>query len=429
MIYKEIVEYIENLDKFREGGLENFKKFLEFIGNPQESLKTIHIAGTNGKGSTLDYLSRILIQGGYEVGSFISPSLEKINERISINKRNISDDEFEALANETIILVEKFKKLGGKDLLNYEFLTVMAFLYFKKMRCDFSLIEAGLGGRFDSTNIINPILSVVTSISMDHQDILGPSLEDIAWQKAGIIKPNTGLVYTYQEDQVEKVIQDECRIKNAPWKKLEKNSIKIKSTKDEKTIFDLNLKNKTYTDLTINSQASYQPYNSSLVVLACEYLQENKYIDIKEEDIYKGLEKATWPGRMEVLGKNPLLIIDGGHNEAALEEIFKSLENYDYNRLILGLVMMEDKDIGKSLQVIENNADIIICSQLDYSRSKSAQELAKNFKKNSPIIEYDLQKALERSIELANSDDLILFCGSLYMAGKIKSILKNKTLI
>ncbi|HZK33061.1 MAG TPA: folylpolyglutamate synthase/dihydrofolate synthase family protein, partial [Tissierellaceae bacterium] len=316
MEYKEALEYINDKDKFGSRlGLDSIGKLLNLLDNPQRGLNYIHIGGTNGKGSTASYLANSLKVEGYKVGLFTSPYIERFNERIQINGEDIPDD---VLGRITGVIREKANVMveeGFEHPTTFEIITAISFMYFQEEKTDYVILEVGLGGRFDSTNIIEkPLASVITTIDYDHTDVLGKTLKEIAYQKAGIIKEN-GIVISYpQEDEALKVLKEISKEKNAEFYLCDIKNIKIKSSNSKGAIFDFKYKNITMENVEIAMLGEYQVYNAALALTTLMVLKEKELISIEEEAIRKGLKSTKWPGRLEVLGENPIFLIDGAHN-------------------------------------------------------------------------------------------------------------------
>lgn len=336
--YREAVEWLfvqmpnYQIDgqKAYKPGLENITKLCAFFGNPQEKLKTIHIGGTNGKGSTSNMLASVLQQQGYKVGLYNSPHLIDFTERIKVNGNNC-DKEF------VFDFIQKLKKLPEEIKPSFfEFTTVMAFEYFYKKNVDFAIIEVGLGGRLDSTNIIKPLVAAITNIDLDHQDILGNTIEEIAFEKAGIVKPNIPIISGDERDSVKKIIEQ---------KALENHSKFIDAT----TIS---------TNLETDLQGNYQKKNIRVVLAFVEELRKQK-IEISEKSLEVGLKnvqkKTKFIGRWFQFSKNPLIICDTAHNQAGLELVFAQLNEIDkFKHIVLGFV--NDKKIDEVLKILPERA-------------------------------------------------------------------------
>ncbi|SHM63554.1 dihydrofolate synthase / folylpolyglutamate synthase [Caldanaerovirga acetigignens] len=431
--YKEALEYIHGLTKFGiRLGLDRIKKLLEILGNPQEGIKILHVAGTNGKGSTCAMIDSILRAAGYRVGLYISPYLEVFNERIKVDGRNIPDDDIARLTEKVKNAVEEMEKKGWSVPTEFEVVTALGFLYFKEQKVDFLVLEVGMGGRFDATNVITPLVSVITPISYDHQQYLGSTLTEIAREKCGIIKPGRATVTAPQDEEAMKVIEETCSKLNSSLVKVEKEaSYRLINWGVEGQTFDLKTSKHNYQQLKIRLLGDHQLDNAATAVVAVEALQRYG-IDIPSEAVRKGLEKARWPGRLEILKENPYVLIDGAHNIAGIRVLKEALLKYfPEKRIILVIGILSDKDYVDMLSEITPIADSIITTRPDSPRALSAAELAESirkltFGKTPEVYESDdIEKAVKAALDMASSEDLVVFAGSLYLIGKVRSILKN----
>lgn len=424
MNYKEALEYIHTTYRFgRKLGLENISKLLELLGKPQEKLNIIHVAGTNGKGSTCSFISRILQEGGYKVGLYTSPFLETFNERIRINGEDIKDDD---LGRVTAIVKEKADEMvasGYNHPTEFEIVTAIAFYYYYEQAVDYLVLEVGMGGRFDATNVIRPLLSVITSISLDHIDYLGDTLGKIAYEKAGIIKENIPLVLYPQEKEAESVIEEVAASKNALVYKVNSDQIKIKETSLEGQTFEI----PEFGELKTSLIGEHQVKNAFTAFTAISLLRKNG-VKLEDEAIRRGIENTRWAGRLELMKKNPTIIIDGAHNEEGAQALGRAIDEYmgDKNiKLVLG--MLSDKDVDKVTSILVPRVKRVIATVPDSDRALSADELkAKILKFEKEVISIpNISDAVDYSIKESNKDDVIIFAGSLYMIGEVRSILKK----
>lgn len=430
MDYKEALAYIKSTEKYGSKlGLETINTLLKEMDNPHKGLNYIHIAGTNGKGSISSYISNILIEAGYKVGLFTSPYLERFNERIQINGVDIPNED---LANNTKLVKEKTEKIlsmGYRHPTTFETITAIAFQYFKEENVDYIILEVGLGGRVDSTNVIEESLaSVITTIDMDHTHILGDTITDIAYEKAGIIKEK-GLVISYpQKDEVLKVLEKESEDKNAEILLCNMDNLKVKNISYKGGIFDFRYKNNLYEDLKINMLGEFQIYNAALALTTILELRHRGLIKAKDDEVRKGLEKTKWKGRLEILKRDPLFIIDAAHNPQSAKSLSKALNIFKYNKLILGIAILEDKDVDHVIEYLVPLADKIVITEVNIPRKMNSEKLGERIKKynNNYVIKKDIEEAIEKSIELADKDDLILFAGSIYLIGDVRKIITNK---
>lgn len=423
MNYNEALNFISESHKFgMRLGLDNMKRLLELLGNPQEKLNIIHVAGTNGKGSTCSFISTILVECGYKVGLYTSPYLETFTERIRINNENIPE---EKVANIISLIKEKIDimiKEGYEYPTEFEIVTAMAFYYYFIENTDYVVLEVGLGGRYDATNVIDKsLVSVITSISLDHTGILGDTLEKIAYEKAGIIKEN-GTVFVYnQTDIVKNVIKEVCNKKNAKYIEVDFDDVIIKKSDINYQSFDY----KKYKDIKINLIGEHQIKNSILALNVVEFILDNVNLDI----IKKGIEKTKWAGRIEKLSKSPLFIIDGAHNEDGAKSLQKVLDkNLKDKNMTLIIGMLEDKDIDTVLEILIPYFNKVITTTPNNPRAISCDKLKdKVYKYNKNVTQVkEIEKAVEYALENSKKDDVIICAGSLYMIGEVrKEVLKE----
>lgn len=431
MNYNEALEYIHGTKKFGSKlGLQNITELLRLLNNPEKGLKIIHIAGTNGKGSTSSFLSHILMEGNYKVGLFTSPYLEKFTERIRINFENIPED---ILAEITVRIKEKVEEMtqnGFNHPTEFEIVTAIAFEYYKLSNVDYVVLEVGLGGRYDSTNIIdNPLASVITPVSMDHVNILGDTLSKIAWEKAGIIKYNSLVISQVQQQEAEEVIVNVAKEKNSELIFVPTENIIYKEGNDYGSSFDFTYKDNIFNDLETQIVGKHQVYNASTALTTILTLRERGLVELEDEDIRNGIKNAIWPGRLEVLTRKPTFLIDGAHNLDGIKSLKKSLlDLFNYDRLILGIGILGDKDVDNMVAELASLGDVVIITEPNIFRAMKPHELAEKVKLHNSnyIVEEDIQKAVDRSFEIANDNDLILFAGSLYLIGDVRKYVQKK---
>lgn len=423
MKYNEALDFIHNTNKFGiKLGLQNMKILLNYIGDPHLELKYIHIAGTNGKGSTAMFVSQILIQTGLNVGLYTSPYLIKFNERIRINNIEISDEELIEIVSIVKNAISKMVSEGYNHPTEFEIVTAIAFYYYNLKKCDVVVLEVGLGGRFDATNVIlKPLLSVITSISIDHTKYLGDTIEKIAFEKAGIIKEN-GIVLSYdQYKEARNIIEKVCSEKNANITYCDFNEIIYGniSNIDYQTFSYKKLK-----DLKISMIGEYQIKNA---VLAIEIVNKLKSIgyDISDENIKDGLFKAKWAGRFEVINKEPLFIIDGAHNLSGAIALKESIHKYCENKkIIMILGILKDKDVQSIIAQIVPLADMVYLVDGYNDREMSTNELydiTKMYCNNSVKCD-KIEIAVNNAFMKAEKSGIIIATGSLYMIGHIKEL-------
>lgn len=424
MNYEQTIEKIYSLLRFgSQPGLDRLKVFMDRLGNPQKKLKFIHIAGTNGKGSTSTFIASILSTQGYKTGLFTSPYVICFRERIQIDFNMISENDLISLVDKTFPILEDLQK-EGIIITEFEYITALAFLYFSEKNCDYVVLEVGLGGRFDATNIIeSPLVSVITSISLDHTSILGNTLEEVAREKAGIIKPLCPVVFTSQEEIVNKVFFEKASSSNSKIY-LSDFSKEIKYKINNNFLcFKLN-------NLNIKSRllGEYQIYNICNSIKAIEVLKKNN-VQISDKNILKGIENAFIPARFEIIKTHPLLIIDGAHNPDGMKKLYNTIKMYLPDKNLIGITgMLKDKNIDSSLEFINRVFNKIICVEPNSPRKLDSNEMCikcMNICDDVYDLSNDYEKALFTAYKFADSNSAIIVFGSLYLASEIRNILKK----
>ncbi|WP_333782724.1 bifunctional folylpolyglutamate synthase/dihydrofolate synthase [Caldicellulosiruptor naganoensis] len=427
MTYEEALEYIHGTYKFGvKLGLENIKRLLELMGNPQKDLKIIHVAGTNGKGSTCAFINQVLIEAGYKVGLYTSPYLEFFNERMKINNIPISNDELARITKFVKDKVELMIAQGFNHPTEFEIVTAIAFEYFKRMNVDFVVLEVGLGGRFDATNVVEtPELCIITSIGYDHMDILGQTIEQIAYEKAGIIKEGSTVILGLQRyKEPTAVISNVCKQKNAKLIEV-KSDYKIISNTLDGVVFDCITPRGIYKNLEIKLLGEHQVENALNCVYAFEYLSERFNIGI--DALVVGLLNTKWNGRFEIISKAPLVILDGAHNVDGMKALVENCKQYLKGKKISIVVgVLKDKEYQSMLSLIKEITSDVIFTLVPYQKrafsTTEAKEVAMNYQ--FKFIE-DFREAINISLEKAKEDSAILICGSLYLVGPARTYLKS----
>lgn len=421
----DINKYLSNFYKgTKEPSLDAMKYFVNEFGHPEKELKFIHIAGTNGKGSCTEMMSNILEKAGFKVGKFLSPHLIKYNERISINGELISDYEMEDLINEIKPKIEVYNKQSNVNVTLFELETIIALLYFARHKCDFVVLEVGLGGIYDCTNIVNPIVSIINSIGYDHMHLLGNTLEEIAYNKAGIIKEKSATVFVEQEEEVNEVIISTCKEKNNELHLINPKDITNYSFNDEYQKIDY----KDYENVLINLKGEKQIYNAGLCLETVNILKSN--YKIPDEAIREGLKTVIHHARFEKLSDAPLIIYDGAHNEPAIKNLKKSIEMYYKDKqkvFIVSILNTKDyKSILKNLMT-DKNATYIFTSGNDEERYTSKEDLHSEAQKigmYKEIYRKDLQEAINFA-KVNYRNDVIFIVGSFYIYGDVIEYIKN----
>lgn len=428
MRYEEAMKYITEVGNFGSNyGLERTHKLLEYLGNPEKELKFIHIAGTNGKGSTTSMITEILMGSGYKIGMYTSPFIEEFEERIQINRNNIPKETLAALMDEVKLSVDKVIEDGYNHPTEFEIITVLMLLYFKRENIDFGVIEVGLGGTLDSTNVITPILQVITSISFDHTNLLGNTLEEIAREKAGIIKKGIPTVIYPQQEEALNVIKNKCFEMDSELYIANSDNLKFESVVNDDKPYQL-LKYNDEIDILLPLLGEHQIINLSVAMKTIEVLNNRNITDISIDNITKSIKSVIWKGRLEVLSNNPYVVIDGAHNIQGIQTLSKNIKKYfEYDNLYLILGILADKDVEEMIKVITPMAKKVYAVTPNSIRAELAEDLKKEIiKYNENCQAYDdYKEAYLTALNDADENDLILASGSLYMVGDMRKIINK----
>lgn len=405
--------------------VENVALLLEKLGNPQDKIKTIHITGTNGKGSLVAFLESSMVNNGYTVGTFTSPFLTNINESIKINGENISDKAYDEILKIIYPIVCQMDKID-KYATGFEIQVACAFLYFYRKNVDLAIIEVGMGGRFDATNVMKkPLLSAFTSISLDHTNLLGKNLKEIAWQKGGIIKRNCP-TFTYpQSKEAENELKIIAKEMHSQVSSFSFDQVKIIREDMDGNEFSF----RTYKNVKTDLIGHHQIYNATLALVILTYLKNIFSLD--DDKIKSGIQKAKNPGRLEIISKDPLILIDGSHNNESIDALLANLSKFKYDKLILGFSLLKDKDREGIIKKMAAVADEIVLTEIDSDRKSSVDDLYNLFKSFSHKKIYKFtnrEEAVHKTLDLiTGKNNLLLWCGSLYLMKDIRRILLEKT--
>jgi dihydrofolate synthase / folylpolyglutamate synthase len=426
MNYDQALEYLQNLTSLGwKLGLDKIRSLLKEIDNPQEKYKVVHIAGTNGKGSTASMLDSILRSAGHKTGLFTSPHLFYVGERIKYNGLSISENELVEYIKRLQPLIKKFKCTF------FESITAIALLYFADKKVDIAVVEVGLGGRLDATNVVNSILSIITNINIDHTRQLGNNRKSIAKEKAGIIKPKSICISNSSYKSVNSVFEQFCRVRFTEFisiaEQVEMNNVKFT---EKFTSLDLSINGSNYPFLKLSLIGEHQIQNAALAIAAANVLND-KFLAIKDDHIYKGLSHVQWKGRMQTLCLNPKIVVDVAHNPHGISVLKKSIRTiYDFKRLILIMGIAKDKLYEDMLKQIAPLADLFIAVKAANRRSLSATILGNAAKKHAKktVKCQSVQKGLQIALENASTDDLILCTGSHYTVGEFITCVKKENL-
>lgn len=419
MNYEEAREYLDQVSKGGSVlGLDNMRELLKRLENPQDSLKFVHISGTNGKGSVLAYVSTVFKEAGYRTGRYISPTLFSYREKIQVNESFIGREDLARLTEEVKKAAEEMQNSGKGFPTIFEIETALAFLYFAEQKCDIVILETGLGGALDATNVITTsVMEVITSISMDHMEFLGDTLGKIALQKAGIIKPHTSVVSAVQDMEAMEVIRDVCRKKECVFDTVDQEQIKDISYGYEGQSFSY----KDWKNIKISLMGSYQIKNAALALEAIEALRKLGY-ELNDKAVYQGMKTAVWKGRFTVISKEPFIIMDGAHNQAAAEELVRSLKLYYPGKKFYYIFgMFRDKDYHQVIRLTAPLAEHIVTVETpENPRALPAEELKKAVAEVNPSVEAagSLRMAVNRVMEQIDKDAVIVIFGSLSFLGE-----------
>jgi dihydrofolate synthase/folylpolyglutamate synthase len=433
MNYNEAMKYITEVGNFGSNyGLERTFRLLELLGNPQEKLKLIHIAGTNGKGSTTAMITKMLSGLGYKVGMYTSPFLEEFEERIQIGGKNIPKEDLAELVKLIKPYVEKVEEEGYGHPTEFEMITVLMLLYFEKEKVDFGVVEVGLGGRLDSTNVITPIVSVITSISFDHTNLLGNNLREIAGEKCGIIKKNIPTVVFPQEEEVMDVIVERCEIQKSNLYTVTLNDTELlEIVKGDKPYQKVKIRDRNEYILELPLLGEHQIYNLALAIKVVGVIEKLGLISIDIKSIEKSIREVTWKGRLEVLSNKPLIVIDGAHNIQGISKLKCNIQKYfNYENIYLILGILADKDVEKMVKEITPLAKRVYAVTPNSIRAELAEDLSDEiikYNENCEAFE-SYENAFNMALEDADEKDLILASGSLYMIGDLRKIITRKYL-
>lgn len=420
---REVMEYIESISGLGiVPGLDSIRELCGRLGNPQNALRFVHVAGTNGKGSVSAYIAEVLKCGGYRVGRYVSPVIFEYRERIQVNGRSITREALGRLAEQVKQVCGEMVAEGLNQPTAFEVETALGFLYWKEKGCDIVVLETGMGGLLDATNVIDStVLAVITSISMDHMRFLGNTPEEIAAQKAGIIKPGVPVVSAEQLQSVEKVIRDRAAALDCPFTVAERSRITSVKYGLERQRFSYG----GFSGLEISLAGKYQIENGALAVEALKILSERGF-PVSEEKLRQGLKQTVWAGRFTLVGKKPCFIVDGAHNEDAAKRLAESVQFYFTNKRIIYIMgVLKDKEYEKMIGLTHGLADqIITVTPPDNPRALPAYELAREVAKVHPgVTAVDSpEEAVEMSRLLAGKEDVIIAFGTLSFVGRLIKI-------
>lgn len=430
MTYQDALNYLASLQRFGINlGLARIEKLLDLLGRPERSFRSIHVAGSNGKGSTTAMLTAVLTASGIRTGMYISPHLEDYTERISIDGTPIRQEEFADAIQKVAVLAEKMTAEGMEHPTEFELITAAAFHHFALAGVEYAVIEAGLGGRIDSTNVIIPDVSIITNVTREHIDKLGPELSDIARHKAGIIKTGRPVVTAAQGESLEVIIQ-EAKKSGSPLYAAGCEYVSCSMGIDnnqQQILFRFNGCENRY---SISLMGRHQAENAGLVLMSLTLLAESEQ-RLTETAIQSGLRHAVWPGRFEIFGHKPDIIVDGAHNPDGARALRQTLDDvYPGQSVIFVLGILADKDIEGILCVLVRQDDIVVAVKPDSPRASEPSELVARLQPGQATAYDSLNGGIQSAVALAGPQGVVCIAGSLYQVGEarraVQSYLRNQ---
>ena len=433
MNYQQAWEFLDQLQFFKiKLGLDSMNRFLKRLDNPHHKLPCIHVGGTNGKGSVGSTLCSILSTAGYTTGFYTSPHLSSVRERFRIHNNYISKQDFARLISRIVDV------LDGRQITYFECTTTLALLWFAEQKVDFAILEVGMGGRLDATNVVTPLLSIITNVSMDHEQYLGNTLSQVATEKAGIIKKKIPVVSAVADDDSGRIIEKFCHEQQAPLFLFDRDFKGSYTDRANSRWQYQGMDDLTLDDLPLAMKGSYQVSNASLALAAVQLLQRQGF-KITDKHIRKGLTQTRWPGRLESFrlsiksglpdtpGDSLHFLLDGAHNPAGVTALKQALDDdFSYKRLFLIWGAMADKDLHTTLQVIAPLAETIIFTRPESERSATAKQLQTILPaamQGKAVLSDSVREALDKARAEATTDDLICIAGSLYLVGAARQLL------
>ena len=431
MNYEEAVAYIEETPKFTtKNKLSHTKECLERLGNPEKKFKVIHVAGTNGKGSTCAFLTSIFRETGYSCGLFTSPHLVVINERFQINEKNIDNQAFMSAFEKVKALADELVAEGSYHPTYFEMLFLMGMVIFAEAGVDYVMLETGLGGRLDATTAVeDPVACVITSISFDHMQYLGNTIAEIAGEKAGIIVPGVPVIYDGNNPEAAKVIRKQAEALGSPYYEVKKENTEI--LRNTSAGIDFCMENEYYgnTAFSIPFIAGYQVMNAALALKTAEVLKD--MVNLPKDSVLRGLRETRWQGRMETV--LPGVIVDGAHNEDGVEKFVETAEHFqkDYPLTLL-FSAVDDKDYTDMIRTVAGRIRFqhVIVTQVGGYRKVPAEQLADIFRKEGCLCAEsceDVESSFRRALEYRGKEGMLFCVGSLYLVGEIKAIIQKMT--
>lgn len=431
MDYQASLDYLLHLDVFGwHPGLERIEKLMEVMGNPEKDLRLVHIGGTNGKGSTTAMLQSVLTANGYKTGMFISPHLVDYEERMQIDGRLIPKKRLTALTNEIKGYIDKMVDEGFEHPTGFEVATAMALLYFYQEEVDIAVIEVGLGGAIDSTNVIHPLVSVITNVTLDHMDYLGESVTEIATVKSGIIKEKTPIITASVDPDALAVIEKKAQRMGAPLYRIGRDlTYNILELSEEGTRFSVRDDSGFCLELFTPLVGAHQGVNGSTMMMVIRQLEKHN-MSFSAEKIKLGLKKTHWPARLELISRQPKILLDAAHNYDGAVKLCRSLNTvYTYKRLIYVIGMLADKQREKVLAKLGPLADVIVVTKPNSPRAGDWTAMVDEARKYTGQVyrEPSIERAVDTAKSLYRPGDLICVTGSIYMVAYARQYILSST--
>jgi dihydrofolate synthase/folylpolyglutamate synthase len=426
MNYEQCLAYLDQIQNLGiKFGLDNVRAVLSSLNNPQSQYPSIHVAGTNGKGSVCAMLSFILREHGLRPGLFTSPHLVTVRERIQIAGESISKEDF---SRQLTLLREVIEELIASNVLltpptYFEMLSCLAFQHFAEKQADIAILEVGMGGRFDATNVVEPLVSVITTISPEHQQFLGESQSEIASEKAGIIKPGIPLACGVEEKEAYKTIKKKAEELNAPFHPVfSKDRVLRKEKTDRNFRFEYRSGEEEYV-FTPSLLGEHQGKNAAIAIAVARLLSKD-WRPLEKSRVIRGIETAYWPGRLEVVSDNPRVLVDGAHNEEGAEALKKYVQEFISSPCVLVFAVMRDKNIEKLSDILFPLAQKVICTRFRYFKAAVPEDIQKQaYRYQDRIVSQpDVEKAVRTALRFAKPDGIVLVAGSLFLVGEVKKI-------
>ncbi|WP_057875033.1 bifunctional folylpolyglutamate synthase/dihydrofolate synthase [Liquorilactobacillus aquaticus] len=425
--YAEALAFIHGRTKFKKSpSLNRMRKFVAYLGHPEKKFKSVHVTGTNGKGSTTAFLRNLFMSQGLRVGTFTSPFIVKFNERIAINGQMIPDDELVRLVNDILPTVEKMDvELRGQEggPTEFELITALMFIYFLEQKVDIAVIEVGIGGTYDSTNVIMPMVSVITTVALDHAKLLGNTLTSIAAHKAGIIKANRPIVIGRLTPETKKVVAETAVVKKAPLYALgdEYQATPVGRSNRWGENFDYTGMGRHFSKLHESLLGGYQIDNAATALTAFLLVAQKQGWPVREAEICSALGQTSWPGRFELINHEPMIILDGAHNEAAIEEIKKTLQtHFKSQKIFVIIAILADKQPQTMIKTLAEIPDIQIVVTTFNAPRKVAQVTSLVRTTRQLDYEEQWQRALVKTLHQMSATDILLITGSLYFISEVR---------